>query len=515
MRNEQRAAIRWRAGAALAAVASLAAAAPAAAAPVKPVEVVVVTEPGTTPRAAIENAGGKLDRELPLIHAASARVPADAVAALRDARGVTSVTRDRAFALRSDPPASQFSGITPSALRTLIGADRLDPTAEGGAGVDVALVDSGVAPVPGLAGRIVDGPDFSTEGGDPAFAHVDAFGHGTHMAGIVAGRDDAGAENGVAPGARIVNIKVADHEGATSLARLLAGIDWSVREGRRNGLNVRVLNLAFGADTEGGYRTDPLAMAVEQAWKRGVVVVTSAGNGGSGAGGLDSPAYDPYVVAVGAQDTGGTPDRSDDTVAEFSSRGTGERAPDLVAPGVGIVSLRVPGGFLDEEFPGARVGERYFRGSGTSQAAAVVSGAAALVLQRRPGLSPDELKAALRAEADPLTGSDPLAAGAGALDVPGSAAAAVSGARQSWPPARAGAWRGRGALGLDLAVERPDGSGWTASKWTASKWTASKWTASKWTASKWTASKWTASKWTASRWTASRWTAASWDASTP
>jgi serine protease AprX len=502
MSKSERGAIRWRAGAALAVVigTGLIGTAPAAAAPAEAVEVIVVTQPGTAPGMAIERAAGELDHQLDLIHAASGRVPADAVAELRDARGVVSVTVDRGYELRADAPASEFNGITPSALRTLIGADRLDPAAQGGAGIDVALVDSGVAPVPGLTGRIVDGPDFSTEARDAAFAHVDAFGHGTHMAGIIAGRDAAGVENGVAPGARVVNVKVADRTGETSLARLLAGIDWSVREGRRNGLNVRVINLAFGAETDGSYRTDPLAMAVEQAWRRGVAVITSAGNGGSAAAGLDSPAYDPYVIAVGAQDTNGTPDRADDGVAEFSSRGTSERAPDLIAPGVGILSLRVPGGLLDEAFPGARVGEDYFRGSGTSQATAVVSGAAALLLQRRPGLSPDELKAALRTEADPLPGSDPLAAGTGTLDVPGSAVAPVAGARQNWPAARGGAWRARVGLGVELAVEHADGSRWTGSRWTGSRWTGSRWTGSRWTGSRWTGSRWTGSRWTATSW---------------
>jgi serine protease AprX len=402
------------------------------------------------------------------------------------------------------------TGVTPVDVRQLIGADRLDPTAQGGAGIDVAIVDSGVSPVPGLTGHLLDGPDFSSEARDPAFAHIDAFGHGTHMAGIVAGRDDSGLGTGVAPGSRVVNVKVADHEGATSLISLLAGIDWAVRNAHSGGRNIRVLNLAFGAPSDGSYQNDPLALAVEAAWKSGVVVVTSAGNGGPGTDSLDSPAYDPYVVAVGAEDTAGTLDPSDDGVAEFSSRGTAQRSPDVIAPGVGIISLRVPGGFLDEEFPGARVGERLFRGSGTSQSAAVVSGATALLLQRSPRLSPDELKAALRAAADPIAGTDPLLAGVGALDVPGSATVKVTGAVQRFTVARGGAWRGRGAPGVQLAVERP-----TASRWSASRWSASRWSASRWSASRWSASRWSASRWSASRWSASRWSSASWDETTP
>jgi serine protease AprX len=283
-----------------------------------------------------------------------------------------------------------------------------------------------------------------------------------------------------------------------------------VRNAHSGGRNIRVLNLAFGAPTDGSYQNDPLALAVEAAWKNGVVVIASAGNGGPGSDGLDSPAYDPYVVAVGAEDTAGTVDKGDDGVAEFSSRGTVQRSPDLIAPGVGIISLRVPGGFLDEEFPGARVGERLFRGSGTSQAAAVVSGASALILQRRPGLTPDELKAALRVSADPIAGTTPLLAGLGVLDVPGSVTANVTGAVQRFTIARGGAWHGRGALGVQLAVERP-----TASRWSASRWSASRWSASRWSASRWSASRWSASRWSASRWSASRWSSSFWDETTP
>ena len=156
-----------------------------------------------------------------------------------------------------------------------------------------------------------------------------------------------------------------------------------MRRGDRDGLDVRVLNLAFGAEVDGGsYRNDPLAFAVERAWDEGLTVVTSAGNGGADSDSLDSPAYDPYVIAVGAEDSGGTATLADDGMALFSSRGSVTRSPDVVAPGVAIVSTRVPGSFLDEAFPAARIGDG-FRGSGTSQSAAVVSGAAALLIGER------------------------------------------------------------------------------------------------------------------------------------
>ena len=117
----------------------------------------------------------------------------------------------------------------------------------------------------------MNGPDLSEDARYPSLRNVDAFGHGTHLAGVIAG---------VAPSARLVNVKVADSDGSTSLGRLLAGIDWVVRHGDGDGLDVRVVNLAFGAETEGSYRDDPLAFAVERAWQDGVVVVAAAGNGG-------------------------------------------------------------------------------------------------------------------------------------------------------------------------------------------------------------------------------------------
>ena len=277
---------------------------------------------------------------------------------------------------------------------------------------------------------MVDGPDFSDDARFDALRHLDAFGHGTHLAGIIAA---------VAPQARVVNVKVADHEGTTSLGNLLAGIDWAVRRGDRDGLNVRVLNLAFGAEADGSYRNDPLAYAVERAWDEGLAVVVSAGNGGDDTDGLDSPAYDPYVVAVGAEDSGGTATLADDGMAPFSSRGSATRGPDVVAPGVAILSTRVPGSLLDEAFPAARIGDG-FRGSGTSQAAAVVSGAAALLVGARPGLEPDQVKALLRSTARPLPDTDTSLQGAGVIDVAAAArSTAPEPASATRTPARAAA----------------------------------------------------------------------------
>jgi len=256
----------------------------------------------------------------------------------------------------------------------------------------VAVIDSGVVPVNGLTttGKVLNGIDLSFESQSDELRHLDTYGHGTHMAGIIAGRDDDVSSTvrsgnsrdfiGMAPGARIVNLKVADAEGATDVSQVIAAIDWVVAHRRDDGMNIRVLNLSFGADGVQDYRLDPLAYAVEVAWRKGIVVVVAAGNRGFGTVKLNNPAYNPHVLAVGASASNGTYSTADDTIPRFSSCGNGQRNPDLLAPGKSIVSLRAANSSADADHPEGRVDSRFFRGSGTSQSAAVVSGAAALVI---------------------------------------------------------------------------------------------------------------------------------------
>lgn len=351
-----------------------------------------------------------------------------------------------------------------------------------GTGVDVALIDSGVVPVGGLAqpGRVVYGPDFSPEQSNRHLATLDTFGHGTHLAGLIAGRDPITGFAGVAPGARLVSVKVAGSDGETSLARVLAALDWIRRNRNANGLDIRVVNLSLGVEDRGGYRRDVLAWAVEQLWREGIAVVAAAGNNGTDADRLDIPAADPYVIAAGATDTHSTPDPADDRVADFSSR-SDVRSPDVVAPGTAMVSLRVPGSALDLEYPEARVGSAYFRGNGTSQAAAVVTGLAARLLSVRPELTPDQLKALLVAGAVDLP--DPRQAdGAGRVDLARTLAAAVpsiDAARQAWPPAVIN--RGMLARALKAGDEfAPGRAEWSGRRWSGRRWSGRRWSGATW-----------------------------------
>ena len=308
-----------------------------------------------------------------------------------------------------------------------------------GQGVTVAVLDSGVAAVPGLdaPGKIVRGPDLSLEANSDAVLGDDTFGHGTHLAGIIAAGtrwrstrsrghrrpDDASKQLGVAPDAQLLALKLASTDGSTDVSQVIAALDWVAQHRGDNGMDVRVVNLSFGTGSApalpGGparrRRGERLAPA---AWSWSSPAATAARS----TGGLTDPAIDPYVIAVGASDphakvTGWDKPR----VADFSSRGTAERHVDLLAPGRSVVGLRDPGSYVDLNNPEGRVAgdldERLFRGSGTSQAAAVVSGAAALLLQAYPQLTPDQVKTALVSTAEEVTRADALDAGAGQLDV--------------------------------------------------------------------------------------------------
>ena len=495
--------------------------------------------------------GGTVERELPLISGFTTRIPAGAVPALRRTPGVAEVTGDGSVRMKAERWIDGGgANVTVDKVKKAAGGKRAHTAVLSGAGIGVALIDSGIAPVTGLnqAGKVVNGPDLSFESQTPSLANVDTYGHGTHMAGIIAG-SDAGFE-GIAPGAKLISLKVAAADGAADVSQVIAAIDWVVSHRNDPGLNIRVLNLSFGTDSRQSAALDPLSYAVEAAWRKGIVVVVSVGNDGATASRVTMPAANPYVLAVGAADPNGTEVRSDDTVATFSSRGRAARHADLLAAGRSIVSLRVPGSYIDRAYPGARVTDatgaaRFFRGSGTSQAAAVVSGSVALLLQAQPGLNPDEVKNLLVQTADPLTGADPIAAGAGQIDIAETVTLGKPQKEtQSFPAATGlGTLEGaRGsshvadAAGTELAGERDifgspwkpaiwaplsgagrawiggtwNGQVWSGTRYTGTSWATSTWNTGMWTSPSWTGRPWTGTNWSGRAWTAGGWTGRAW-----
>jgi serine protease AprX len=488
--------------------------------------VIVRAEPNelAAAQSAVERHGGTVGQSLPVVNGFVAQVPAGSERALGATAGVAGVVVDSpmkgwADAGNAAAPAAATPGTTLAQVREAIGADQSGAT---GDGVDVAVIDTGMVPVPALAapGKVIQGPDFSNQSRDRDLAHLDTYGHGTHVAGIIAGDDPKSGFLGVAPDARLVNVKAAGADGSTSLAAIVASVGWVIAHRNDNGLHVRVLNLSFGTPPS-RYQSDLLAYALEQAWKAGIVVVVSAGNEGDQHRGLTSPGYDPFILSIGADDLSGTAAVADDVVPSWSSRGLG-RNPDLVAPGRSIASLRDPNSALDLAHPEARVGDDLLKGSGTSQAAAVVSGAVALLLERRPDLSPDQVKAIVKSSADPLSGPGPDAQGAGRLNVI-RALAAVSpdpaSVRQPFAPAEIHGVIARLVAALSSSRHAavgpvgPDGSRWGGAKWGGSSWGGAKWGGSSWGGSSWGGSSWGGSSWGGSSWGGSSWGGSSWGGS--
>jgi serine protease AprX len=339
-----------------------------------------------------------------------------------------------------------------------------------GAGVRVALVDTGVSDSPALSrssGRLVDAVNTSGDAsGD------DGYGHGTFMAGILAGGPVAGTGDkalGVAPGATVLDVKVADANGSTSLSRAVAGLDWVAGHAG----SVDVAMFAFSHPRPGdGYGADPLTDAVERVRDAGVLMVVSAGNV---PGQVGDPGFDPEVLTVGAADTrDGRP-----TVAPFSGGAVvaGLAKPDLVGAGVGMLSVLPPDSAIARANPGARHTDWLWRGSGTSQATAQTAGLAALFLHDFPNARPVDVKASLRSAAKPVRGRD---AGAGLAVVTHRVVHGTNGSGAPLPAS--GEW------GFDA-------NSWSANSWSANSWSANSWSANSWSANSWSASSWSANSW--------------------
>ncbi len=404
-----------------------------------------------------------------------------------------------------------------SVVADQIGATALRDAGYTGDGVQVAVIDTGVAPVRGLSGedKVVAMVDLSFEAGIPEATYLDTNGHGTHMTGIIAGNDPRTGFEGIAPDASIVSVKVGDNTGAVDVSQVIAAIDWLVEHNGRDGLDVRVLNLSYGVDSTQDPSVDPLNAAVQRAWDAGIVVVAAAGNDGKPQKGMANPARDPYVIAVGAAQI----NKAKVQPAKFSTSGDGHRNPDLIAPGVSIESLRAPGSRLDTQHPEGRIDHTLFKGSGSSQATAVVSGAVALLLDVRPELTPDQVKYLLNTTTTRAKG-DQRFVGNGLINVATAARAATPGAEavQHGPRSDGSgsleAARGSQHVTLDGATLSGEitfnGASWTGASWTGASWTGASWTGASWTGASWTGASWTGASWTGASWTGASWTGASW-----
>jgi serine protease AprX len=395
----------------------------------------------------VRNKGGKDKAKFSLINAAAFSISVGEALALAQDDAVSFISPDR-------PVKGSLDYSNPT-----VNAGIAQKYGWNGLGIGVAIIDSGINySAPDLKPAKSYAENFVT------WENVtdDLYGHGTHVAGIIAGNGSQSSNKnsaanfiGIAPAAKLINLRVLDRTGQGTDSAVIAAIQRAVQ--LKNQYNIGVINLSLGRPVFESYTVDPLCQAVEAAWQAGIVVVVAAGNSGRDASGtkgyatISSPGNDPYVITVGAMKTNGTASRADDTIASYSSKGPTlfdhVVKPDLVAPGNRIVSLYMTGSQLPVLYPGnivplsyyldkpaLQLSSYYFRLSGTSMATPMVSGAAALMIQRDGTLTPDAVKARLMktatksfptysSTADPLTGIvytsqyDLFTIGAGYLDV--------------------------------------------------------------------------------------------------
>ncbi len=413
--------------------------------------------------------GAVITQRLDIIHSVTVRLPAANLKRLSALPFVAHLSADLPIQ-KNDEFTDDHSGATTA-------AQQMSAT---GKGVTVAVVDSGIhwhtdlydMTQPSYPYRVLANVNFASDN----MGTDDLCGHGTHVAGIIAGNGLSSSNSilsmlglpasfaffshtykGAAPGATLVNVRVLDKTGQGTVTSMVAGIQWVVQNAKK--YNIRVMNLSVGHDVGESYTTDPLCQAVETAWKAGITVVCAAGNGGrmtdmygttqgtykdnegfgTAYGTIQSPGNDPYVITVGAmKNTNGT--RAYDHVATYSSRGPTRldmvMKPDIMAPGNRVISLEAPGSYLQTtynatnhvpwstycNFPVSGDSLSYFQMSGTSMATPVVAGAAALMLGQNPALTPDMIKARLMVSADKWADAagnyDPCTYGAGYVNVP-------------------------------------------------------------------------------------------------
>ncbi len=473
-------------------------------------------------RAIVRAHHGRVTDRLPAVKGFAVKLPARQASALRldtKVRNVTLNSRVRTTAVDAGALGTNFP--------KTVGADQAWALGYTGAGVGVAVIDSGING---------DMPDFKNADGTSRVTNVvanpgatrpgDEVGHGTHVAGIIGGnsltRTDAnrGVYMGVAPEADLVAVKTADDAGNSTVLDVINALQFVVEH--KDDLNIKVVNLSVSSDTPGSYTEDPLDAAVEFAWHAGIVVVVAQGNRGDAADAVQyAPGNDPFVISVGAVDEGNTPAAADDKLAYFSSRGVtqdGLNKPDVVAPGARIVAPLAIGSAFGKLAPATSlVGDAYLSIGGTSMAAPVVAGAAALLLQARPDLNPDQVKALLTANVNPTADKN------AEIDVVRALKAEVgAGANQGVKPNP----QVQAAL-VEAGID-PTRATWTRATWTRATWTRATWTRATWTRATWTgqgvAAPWARATWTCdtcatggagvdetrSTWSRSTWSRSTW-----
>ncbi len=337
---------------------------------------------------------GKIKYELPFINAVAAEIPSESVDPIALHNMIKFIDDDNKV-FKTVNIAGEF-----------MGSRVVNNSGYTGKGIGIAIIDTGVAPHHDLVrptNRIVAFKDFINHRETP----YDDDGHGTHVAGIAAGNGfSRSSYKGIAPDADIIAVKTLDETGSGSTSDILAGMQWVVDN--KDKYNIKILNLSLGTPADTSYREDPLAKGATAASNYGLCVVTAAGNSGPNRRTINSPGISPSVITVGSIDDNRTTSYEDLFVAEFSSRGptlTGGIKPDIMAPGVDIVSLS------NRNLSG------YTTHSGTSMSTPFISGALALLYEKEGNVLPEQAKRALKSTAIPIRGEPRISQGAGVADI--------------------------------------------------------------------------------------------------
>lgn len=445
---------------------------------------------GTEAEDLVTQYGGVITRDLSIIHAFAAQMTATDAVQLAQSSYIRWISPDARVirATNSDfsrpPEFSETDAYVKSIGATQLWTETPDVRGEG---VTVAIIDSGINTHPDLRHRIVDRLSFSSS----SSSQNDFYGHGTHIAGIVAGNgfSSRNPHYGVAPYADLVSIKVSDNTGAGLISDVVAGLQWVYDN--HDAYNIRVVNISLNSSVAESYHTSPLDAAIEILWFNQIVVVVSAGNNGEGIdnGILYPPANDPFAVVVGAVNDMGTAATGDDILADFSAFGTTESGfakPDLVAPGTNIVSLLsnhnslLAGEHADHIVDGSHGGhDDYFSMSGTSMASAVTTGAVALLLQDEPELTPDQVKYRLMATASSFGEGN----GAGYLNIYNAVHGNTTGSANTGIEASQLLWSGDEPVTWDSVS-------WNSVSWNSVSWNSVSWNSVSWNSVSWNSVYW-------------------------
>jgi len=526
----------------------------AASNPDKRVEVIVQLRPGvdlSQSASIVGSAGGVVERQLPIINGFSTTLRAAQADRLADNPAIDAVSLNAAVESEGIVDPSKLA----TAYNQSIRSDRSWIAGYTGKGVGVAVIDTGIqGSLPDFRVSQTDATSrvIATAVTNPAATTAsDTFGHGTHVAGLIAGNGtnlpatdpNYGKYAGAAPDANLIAIKASDDQGNASVLDVIDGLQFAID--KKADYNIRVVNLSLKSTVAESYKTDPLDAAVEAAWNSGIVVVAASGNDGSAADAVSyAPANDPFVITVGGVDDMGTKGIDDDTLATWSSRGKtqdGFDKPDVVAPGAHLVSTIPAGSVYTKLCPTCVTDGSYFRVGGTSMAAAVVSGEAADVIQAYPTWTPNQVKAAIvkrsRAVNETTSSTDTL------VDAQGNPVSSTTTTNTTVVGAESAADKAlnnptstnlNAGLTMNSLLDPATGlidytrASWSRASWSSAtdplraSWSRASWSRASWSRASWSATpescldferaSWSRASWSRASWSRASWSRASWSA---